>query len=151
MNELSSRMTPSTPLKEGEEVITSFQADRKTYIRDHAWMAALAMAGGMVVLWLIGNPHLWTGTVGGLAAILIRGGYVASDELAVRWDLTNRRLLGPQTRAVDLGDIASVRGLGTAVQVVTRGGDKHLLKYLADKDFVKARILAAKPEGMPDD
>ncbi len=143
MSEFSSRMTPSTPLEEGEQVVDSFQADRMTYVRDHAWMAALAMAGGMVVLWLIGNPHLWTGAVGGLAAILIRGGYVASDELAVRWDLTNRRLLGPQTRAVTLGDIAAVRGLGSAVQVVTKGGDKHLLKYLGDKATVMERIKKA--------
>ncbi len=143
MNELSSRMTPSTPLQEGEHVIESFQADRATYIRDHAWMAALSMAAGMVILWLIGNPHLWTGAVGGLAAILIRGGYVASDEMAARWDLTDRRLLGPQTRAVNLSEIAKVRGLGSAAQVITKSGDKHLIKYLGDKTVVMDRIKRA--------
>jgi len=143
MNELSSRMTPSTPLQEGEHVTESFQANRKTYVRDHAWMAVLSMAVGMVILWLIGNPHLWTGAVGGLAAILIRGGYVASDELTARWDLTDRRLLGPQTRAIPLSEIALVRGLGSAVQVVTHSGDKHLIKYLADKNAVMTRIKGA--------
>jgi hypothetical protein len=83
---------------------------------------------------------VWTGAIGGLAAIVIRGGYVASDELAVRWDLTDRRLLGPQTRAVRLEDIAALRGLGSAVQVITRSGDKHLLKYLGDKAGVMAQI-----------
>jgi len=143
MNALSSRMTPSTPLEEGEVVLESFQADRMTYMRDHAWMAVLAMGAGMLILWMIGNPHVWTGAAGGLAAILIRGGYVASDELAARWDLTDRRLLGPQTRAARLSEITQVRGLGSAVQVITRSGDKHLLKYLANKDAVMTRIREA--------
>ena len=77
------------------------------------------MALGMGVLWAMGNPHLWTGAVGGLAAIAVRAFYVASDELQARWDLTDRRLLGPQTRAVRLAEIATVRRLGSAVQVVT--------------------------------
>lgn len=147
MNALSSRMTPSTPLQAGEHVVESFVPDRGTYIREHAWMAVIAMAGGMVILWAVGNPHVWTGAIGGLAAIVVRGGYVASDELAVRWDLTDRRLLGPQTRAVALGQITKVRGLGSAVQVVTRDGDKHLLKYQADKAAVMARIEQAAGVG----
>ncbi|MEM8732528.1 MAG: hypothetical protein AAGF79_21675 [Pseudomonadota bacterium] len=143
MSEAVSRMTPTTPLEKGEQVIDSFRADRMTYMRDHAWMAAVAMAAGMAILWLIGNPHVWTGAVGGLAAIAIRGGYLATDELAARWDLTDRRLLGPQTRVARLSDIAQIRGLGSAVQIVTRSGDKHLIKYLADKNSVMARIKEA--------
>ena len=137
------RLTPTSELQTGETVQQSFRADRSTYIRDHAWMAAVAMAAGMVVLWAIGNPHIWTGAVGGLAAIAIRGWYVASDELGVRWDLTNKRLLGPQTRSVELGQIKDVRTLASAVQVVTKSGDKHLLKYQADRDATKATLLAA--------
>lgn len=143
MSELSSRMTPNTPLEDGEQVLDRFLADRGTYIRDHAWMAVVAMAAGMLILWVIGNPHVWTGAIGGLAAILVRGAYVASDELAARWDLTDRRLLGPQTRAVRLSEIAQVRGLGSAVQVITQSGDKHLLKYLADRQAVATRIKSA--------
>jgi len=143
MEPLSSRMTPATALEDGEQVVASFRPDRMTYIRDHALMAALAMGAGMAILWLIGNPHVWTGAAGGLAAIVIRGSYVASDELAVRWDLTDRRLLGPQTRAVRLDRIAMVRGLGSAVQVVTRDGDKHLIKYLPDRAAVMDRIRRA--------
>lgn len=143
MEPLSSRMTPATTLEDGEEVVARFHADRMTYIRDHAWMAALAMGAGMAILWIIGNPHVWTGAAGGLFAIVIRGGYVASDELAARWDLTDRRLLGPQTRAVRLDRIVVVRGLGSAVQVVTDGGDKHLIKYLPDKAAVIGRISRA--------
>jgi len=136
-------MTPTTPLAEGERVLESFHPDRAIYWRDHAWLAAGAMALGMIVLLLIGNPHAWTGAVGGLAEIAVRGLYVASDELTARWDLTDRRLLGPQTRAVRLGDIRTVRGLGSAVQVVTAAGDKHLIKYQADRAGVATRLRAA--------
>lgn len=139
----SYRLTPSTELRTGEKVEQSFQADRSAYIRDHAWMAALAMAAGMGILWAMGNPHVWTGAVGGLAAIVIRGGYVASDELNVRWDLTNQRLLGPQTRKVELCQIKEIRTLASNVQIITTTGDKHLLKYQADRDATKAAIHAA--------
>lgn len=136
-------MTPTTALAEGEQVLHSFHPDRATYWRDHAWMAAGAMALGMAVLWAIGNPHAWTGAVGGLAAIAVRAFYVASDELKARWDLTDHRLLGPQTRAVRLSEIKTVRRLGSAVQVVTASGDKHLIKYQADGAATRTRIERA--------
>ncbi len=139
----SYRLTPSSELLTGEKLEQSFQADRGAYIRDHTWMAAIAMAVRMVVLWVIGNPHVWTGAIGGLAAIGVRGFYVASDELGVRWGLTNMRLLGPQTRAVDLGQVKDVRTLASAVQVITKTGDKYLLKYQSDRSATKAAILAA--------
>lgn len=141
MSEMS--MTPTTPLADGEQVIESFAADRGTYWRDHAWLAAAAMALGMGILWAIGNPHLWTGAVGGLAAVTVRATYVASDEMQARWDLTDRRLLGPGQRAVLLSEIARVRTLGSAVQIITHGGDKHLMKYQPDRDATAARIKSA--------
>ena len=143
----SYQLTPSTPLRDGETVLQSFQADKAAYYRGNAWLAAGAMAAGMVILYLMGNPHVWTGAVGGLLAIAIRAFYVASDELGARWDLTNQRLLGPQTRAMNLSDIKEVNTLGSAVQVVTNGGDKHLLKYQADRDATKGAILSAKGSG----
>jgi len=142
-------MTPTTPLAEGEEVLHSFHPDRATYWRDHAWLAAAAMAIGMAILWVMGNPHVWTGAVGGLAAVAVRAFYVASDEMQARWDLTDRRLLGPQTRAVHLTDIARVRTLGSAVQIVTRSGDKHLLKYQPDRDATRQRIQTAMTGARP--
>ncbi|MFP4274022.1 MAG: hypothetical protein ACLFRU_03270 [Paracoccaceae bacterium] len=119
-----------------------FRADRATYIRDHAWMAALAMAGAMIVLWLLGNPHVWTGAVAGLAAVGLRGWYLASEELGHVWRLSGGMLEGPGGRKVSLSEIDKLRSLGSAVQIVTRGGDKHLIKYLADRDAVMARIRA---------
>ncbi|MBC7133397.1 MAG: hypothetical protein H5U16_09870 [Roseovarius sp.] len=136
-------MVPDGALEEGERVIASFRADRATYWRDHAWMAAGAMALGMGVLWALGNPHVWTGAVGGLAAIALRAGYLVSDELGARWDLTDRRLLGPQGRAMRLAEIRTVRGLGSAVQVITAAGDKHLIRYQADRAGVEGRLRAA--------
>lgn len=144
MSDVSYSSTPTTPLDDGETVKQSFRPDRATYNRDHAWMAAGAMALGMLILWFMGNPHVWTGAIGGLAAIAVRAFYVASDELAVRWDLTDRRLLGPQTRAVRLDEIKELRTLGSAVQVVTLSGDKHLLKYQADRNATRQAIETAR-------
>ncbi|MDF0601057.1 hypothetical protein P1J78_09975 [Psychromarinibacter sp. C21-152] len=135
--------TPAAPLREDEEVLHRFHADRAAYLRDNAWMAAIAMAGGMLVLWLMGNPHVWTGAVGGLAAIGLRGWYMASEELAARWDLTDRRLLGPGGRVVRLAEIVKLRTLASTVQVVTAAGDKHLLKYQGDRDETLRRLRAA--------
>ncbi len=149
MDGLMHSMIPTTPLAEGEVVLHSFHPDRATYWRDHAWLAAAAMALGMAILWVMGNPHVWTGAVGGLAAVAVRAFYVASDEMQARWDLTDRRLLGPQTRAVHLTDIARVRTLGSAVQIVTRSGDKHLLKYQPDRDATRQRIQTAMTGARP--
>jgi hypothetical protein len=122
---------------------TVFRPDRGTYIRDHAWMAALAMAGAMAVLWVIGNPHVWTGAVAGLAAVGIRAWYLASEELGHEWRIEDGALHGPGGRRVRLGEIARLRTLGSAVQVVTHGGDKHLIKYLADREAVLTAIRQA--------
>ncbi|WP_425093138.1 hypothetical protein [Tropicimonas sp. S265A] len=103
-------------------------------------MAAIAMAIGMGVLWVMGNPHAWTGAVGGLAAIALRGWYLSSDELSVEWRLTNTRLEGPGWRQMDLDQITTIRTLGGSVQVITSSGDKHLLKYMADAEAVRAQI-----------
>lgn len=136
-------MVPQAELEPGERVVESFHPDRTAYWRDHAWMAAGAMALGMVILWAIGNPHVWTGAVGGLVAIAVRAGYLASDEMKARWDLTDRRILGPLGKQAWLRDIAQLRVLGSAVQIVTASGNKHLMKYQADRDAVKMRIERA--------
>jgi len=127
--------------------VTRFAPDKQAYIRAHLTMAAIAMAIGMGVLWVMGNPHAWTGAVGGLAAIALRGWYLASEELKIEWILSDTRLEGPGWRKMDLSQITTVRTLGSAVQVITAGGDKHLLKYMADAPAVKARIEAAVARG----
>ncbi len=119
---------------------TVFRPSRDAYIRAYTIMAAIAMAIGMGVLWVMGNPHAWTGAVGGLAAIALRGWYLSSDELSVEWRLTNTRLEGPGWRQMDLDQITTIRTLGGSVQVITSSGDKHLLKYMADAEAVRAQI-----------
>ncbi|WP_354667498.1 hypothetical protein [Octadecabacter sp. B2R22] len=135
--------TPTVPLNEGETVQVSFSSDRMTYWREMAWVSVVAMVVGMAVLWFMGNPHVWTGAVGGLAAIAVRAFYLASDELKVRWDLTNQRLLGPNMRITSLNEITAVRPFLSAVQVVTSTGDKHLIKYQADRESVVRAIERA--------
>lgn len=140
-------MTPTTPLGDGEEVLTSFRADRATYVRTNTWMAVIAMAAGMAILWFLENPHVWTGAVGGLLAVAIRAFYLMSEEMSVRWDLTNQRLLGPMTRTIRLGEVKELNKLGNVVQVVTTTGDKHLVKYQADPNETIRQINAAKLGG----
>lgn len=144
---MNNRMTPNTPLAMHEEVLTSFRADRATYTRTNTWMAVAAMAGGMAILWMLGNAHVWTGAVGGLLAVAVRAFYLMSEELAVRWDLTNQRLLGPMDRVIRLGEIKQLKRLGNLVQLVTQAGDKHLLKYQADPAETIRQIKAVQAGG----
>ncbi|PCJ06883.1 MAG: hypothetical protein COB16_12490 [Rhodobacteraceae bacterium] len=124
--------------------MTQFTPDRTAYIRSHSWMAALAMAVGMAILWAMGNPHVWTGAIGGLAAIILRGWYLASEDLTVVWTLTDTHLTGPAERNIPLNQIARVRTMGSYVQVVTKSGDKHLIKYQADPAATLATIERAR-------
>jgi hypothetical protein len=135
---------PTTELEPDERVLDRFKGDRATYWREHALLAAIAMAAGMAILWAMGNPHVWTGAIGGLAAIAVRALYLASDETKMEWHLTDHRLLGPGPRAIALENIAAVRSLFSAVQVVTVTGDKHLLKYQEDSASVIAAIEGAR-------
>ncbi|MFT7593285.1 MAG: hypothetical protein ACI8R4_000598 [Paracoccaceae bacterium] len=112
--------------------MTHFTADRAAYLRSHAWLAALGMAGAMALLWLAGNPHVWTGAVAGLGAVVVRGWYLASEEFAVVWEIKDQALIGPAERKIPLNQIDKVRSMGSFVQVITRSGDKHLIKYQAD-------------------
>lgn len=122
--------------------VIRFVADRQAYLRNHTWMAAIAMGGAMAVLWALGNPYIWTGAPAGLAAIALRGWYLASEELAVVWEISEGTLSGPGPR-VPLSQIETVRTMGSYVQVITKGGDKHLIKYQADPAATKAAIERA--------
>lgn len=121
----------------------SFAPDRATYIRSHWTMAAVFMAAGMLVLWLMGNPHVWTGAVGGLAAVALRGWYVMDEALAEVWTLEGQVLHGPGQRQIALSDVTTVRPLGSSVQIVTTGGDKNLIKYQADPQATARQVRRA--------
>ncbi|WP_271948524.1 hypothetical protein [Ruegeria faecimaris] len=121
----------------------TFPPDKGAYIRTNTWMAAAAMAGAMIILWLIGNPYVWTGAPAGLAAIGIRAWYLASEELTAAWEMTDTTLTGPGPRKVALNQIEAVKTMGSFVQIVTKGGDKHLIKYQADSAATKTAIERA--------
>lgn len=121
-----------------------FTSDRAAYIRTHMWLAALGMGGAMALLWLMNSPHIWTGAPAGLAAIAIRGWYLASEELGAFWQIDGEILSGPGGRMIALGDIETLRTMGSFVQIITQTGDKHLIKYQADPADTIARIEAAK-------
>ena len=125
--------------------MTEFPADRTAYIRSHTWMAAAAMGGAMLVLWLMDNPYVWTGAPAGLAAIVLRGWYLASEELNFVWAIEGSDLVGPGERRVALSNIEKVNTMGSYVQIVTKTGDKHLIKYQADAAATKAAIERALP------
>ena len=120
-----------------------WQADRATYIRDHLLIAALGAVGTCLVLWWLGNGDWWVGLIAAPAAVAVRGWYLASEELALSWELSGSELRGSQGKRIALNDVEAVRSLGSAVQLVTRTGDKHLMKYLADPAAARDRIKAA--------
>ncbi|MCT4557508.1 MAG: hypothetical protein N4A61_05545 [Pelagimonas sp.] len=124
--------------------MTRFEPDRKTYVQSHTTMAALAMGIGMVVLWMMDNPHVWTGAIGGLAAVALRGWYLMDEELSHTWEMSGDTLSGPAGRVVPLTQIAEVKSIGSAVQIITRAGDKHLIKFQADPQGTITRIKAAQ-------
>jgi hypothetical protein len=122
-----------------------FTADRGAYLRSHAQLAAIAMAAAMGILWLLGNPDIWTGAIAGLGAIALRGWYLASEEFAVVWEIEGGILTGPSERRIPLAQIKTVRTLASFVQVITRSGDKHLIKYQADPAATIAAINRMLP------
>jgi hypothetical protein len=124
--------------------VTQFRPDRKTYVQSHVTLAAIAMGAGMAILWALGNPHVWTGALGGLAAVALRGWYLMDEALAEGWTLADDHLEGPGGRRVALDQLDRVRSIGSAVQLVTKGGDKHLIKYQADPQATVARIESAR-------
>lgn len=122
----------------------TFPPSRDIYLRDHAVMAALGMAGAMGFLWAMGNPHIWTGAVAGLGAIALRGWYMASEELGRVWTLSEGKLRSGDV-ALPLGQIETVRPVLSAVQVITRTGDKYLIKYQNDPAATARTLREALP------
>lgn len=124
--------------------MTEFKPDMTTYIRAHAVMSAIAMVAGMAILWLLGNPHVWTGAIGGLAAVALRGWYLADEVMEEVWTLSGTSLKGPYERKATLDEIVKLRTIAGSVQIITRAGNKHLIKYQPDPRAVIDQINAAR-------
>jgi len=132
------------PLDPGEHLLAEFLPDRSRYWRDHGIMAVVLMALAGGVLWAIGSPYPAIGSLGAILAVAVRALYLASETLALRWALTDRRMLLPGGRVFMLTELEKVRPLLGDVQLITRSGDKHLMKHLAKAEEVVAQILAAR-------
>ncbi|WP_439121947.1 hypothetical protein [Marivita sp.] len=117
-----------------------FKPDMATYIRAHAVMTAIAMAAGMLILWVLDNPHIWTGAVGGFAAVALRGWYMADEVMEEVWTLSGTSLKGPYERKAQLDEIVKVRTIAGSVQIITKSGNKHLIKYQPDTKAVIDQI-----------
>lgn len=143
-----SRIEPDSLLQrhlspdEGETVLAEFRADRATYWKGHVVMAVILGAVAGAGLLAMGNPYPVMGPVGAGLAIAGRAAFLASEALTDVWKLTDRRLLGPSARSIALSQIAIARPFFGAVQIVTRTGDKHLIRYQADAGAVADRIRA---------
>lgn len=132
------------PLDPDERVLAEWRPDPGVYWRNHLILSVVFGIAAGVVLVLIGNPFPWTGPVAAVLAVFARAFYLRSEALGEGWRLTARRLIGPGGRVVPLSTIASVRPFLADVLVVTRAGDKHLLKYLGNPRAVIDRIEAAR-------
>jgi len=130
-------------LAEGERLVAEFRPDLQVYWRSHLVMAVLfGVAAGLLLMWLQ-NPYPVVGPVGAVLAIAARAAYVRSEAMAEVWRLTDRRLLGPQSRAIPLAQLVTARAFLGAVQVTTATGDRHLIKYQADPQAVAGRLTSA--------
>lgn len=137
-------LSREAPLEPGEFVLAEWTADPAAYWKNHLILAVvLGTLAGLVLVWL-GNAYPWTGPVAAVLAVGARAFILRSEALTDRWRLTPRRLLGPGGRAIPLGSIRLARPFLGDVQIVTRTGEKHLMKYMADARAVIARIDEAR-------
>ncbi|WP_298676740.1 hypothetical protein [uncultured Lentibacter sp.] len=121
-----------------------FTPNRGTYIREHVLLAALGALLLSALLIALDNPHPWTGVVGSLLAISARGAYAMREQLAMVWTLTETQLIAPDKRVIPLAEVADARHVFSALQVITRTGDKYLIKYQPDPAAGAAQILQTR-------
>lgn len=134
----------SPQLDSGERLLAELRSEKGRYWRDHAILAVLGMLSAGIVLTVIGSEHAAIGGLGAIFALAVRGLYLAREQLSFRWYLTDKRFLMPGGQQVMLLEIETVRKLMGDMQIITRGGDKHLIKHLANSDAVVAQILDAQ-------
>ncbi len=133
------------PLEPGEVVAQVFLADHRRYWYDHAVLGGIgAVLAAAVLLWMGKPAQIAVAVVAIVVGMGLRGLYFRSEAFARRWQLTDRRLIGPQGKQVMLLQVAQVRRLMGDVQIVATSGDKHLIRHLADAAPVVAAIEAAK-------
>lgn len=141
----TSRMAETVlELEPGEKHLRDIRSDRATYLRDHAVMAVLGMGVVGMVLAFIGSDHVLFGSLGVILALLVRGLWLYSEQMKFHWVLTNQRIVGPGGRQAYLLELDKVRRLFGDIQLVTNGGDKHLIKHVGQAEAIVAEIEAAR-------
>lgn len=123
-----------------EPVLAEWRGDAMIYWKNHLILAAVLGVGAGGVLWFMGNPHLWTGPLAGILAVMARAAYLRSEAMSDRWRLTKTRLIGPRGLVLTRSSIANARVMLGEVLVTTLSGDKHLIRYMADPAAVAARL-----------
>lgn len=126
-----------------DTAVATFSGHRTTYIKEHVMLAAIGSVAAVAVLMATGNDHAWTGIVGAVAAIGVRGVYVASEQIGQVWTLTRTELISPTGHRIARAEIDKVRTIFSAAQVITRSGDKYMIKYQSDPAATAATILGA--------
>ncbi|TVP72569.1 MAG: hypothetical protein EA339_06140 [Rhodobacteraceae bacterium] len=130
--------------EQGEKKLRDIRADKATYWRDHGVMAVLGMGVVGMVLAFIGSDHVAFGSLGAVLALGVRGVWLYSEQMKFHWVLSNTRLVGPAGREVYLLELEKVRRLFSDIQLITKSGDKHLIKHVAGAESVVAEIEAAR-------
>ncbi|GKY86298.1 hypothetical protein [Sinisalibacter aestuarii] len=133
--------SPLPALADGETLVARFSGNLTTYIKEHVMLAAIGSVGAALVLIWLGDANYWVGPVGAVLAIAVRGVYVASEQVGMTWQLTDRRLITPAGLTIPRSEIETVRTIFSAAQVVTRKGDKYMIKYQPDPKAVAATIM----------
>lgn len=136
-------------LQGDEKLLTTFAPDLHSYLKSNAILAVIAAAGGGAALVALGSPYPWTGPLAAILAIGFRAAFLKSEVMQEDWRMTNRRLLGPGGRIVPLSQVKEARTFLDAAQIVTRAGDKHLIKYQADAAATVTAILKARDARNP--
>lgn len=131
-------------LNDGESILARFTGDRGTYVKEHIMIAAIGSVLAVAVLMAMGDPNAWVGVVGAIAAVAVRGFYVASEQVGMTWTLTDRRLVSPAGVTIPRSEIANARVIISAAQVITKSGDKYMLKYQSNPKDVADTIMTAK-------
>lgn len=135
--------TVFTP-EQGEKQLREIRADKGVFWRDHGVMALLGMIGAGVVLSVVGSDHVAIGGLGAVLALGVRGAWLYSEQMKFRWVLSNMRLVGPGGREAYLLELETVRRLFGDIQLITKSGDKHLIKHVAHAEKIVAEIEAAR-------
>ena len=146
MNRSKPAPTPTTSRwNRARKLLREIRSDKGRYWRDHGVLGVVGMVGAGVVLWAIGSPYAAIGAFGAVLALAVRGAWLYREQMKFRWRLTNAADRAGRAQRVSAGT-DTVRRLMGDIQIITKAGDKYLIKHIdgADRAVVQAEIEAAR-------